>query len=250
MTYGYSPTWDCLSRSLFLVDLNDYTNTTRPNIFRYDYKSKKLYSATINGGKLSSPSFILPIAYTTNTYVVSIDRHLALVSWDGVSTNANVARDSFAVEESPIYSSNHFDNGKVDPEGRLVAGTYRVDNCVKTNSANCSIYLFRKNKDILTLVSNLSSATGMEVRWKFHHETFKKLRYVLVKYLFNILLYIIGLTWNYNSRKVYYADACNFNIVEFEYSPLTGGISKNHKKKNYSSFKRNQNILLQINNFT
>lgn len=163
--FGYSPVWNNATQSLYFVDFVDYSNTTTPNLYRYDYPSKKLYSATINGGQVSNPSFLLPINGTPNTYLLSIDRSIVILNWDGVLTDSNVVRTSRSVEQISIYDTNHFDRGKVDPKGRLVAGTFRLDNCVETNSSMSSIYLFKESGDIVTLVSNLHSTAGMRIDW-------------------------------------------------------------------------------------
>lgn len=157
LSYGYSPFWDDITQSLYFVDFDIVDQC----LFRYDFRQKTLYAAGIEGG-FTNPSFIIPLKNCPSQFAVSIERTVMIIQWDGVSSMARFVRNVTAVEQNPIYDGNHFDRAKVDPKGRLYAGTYRTDYCPSQSaSANGSLYLFEKNHNIQTLIANTKSATGL-----------------------------------------------------------------------------------------
>lgn len=187
--FGYSSFWDDKTQSFFFVD---YTSASQC-LFRYDYKSKMLYGASIDAG-YTTPSFIIPSKCCDNQYAVSIERTVMIIEWDGVSTIARYIRNATAVEQNPIFNTNGLDRGKVDPKGRLVAGTFRTDYCPPTANPNGSFYLFERNQNVKTLITNIKSSAGF--------------------------------AYNTKQQLFYFIDYCNNVIWEFDWDPRTGTIGK------------------------
>lgn len=117
-----------------------------------------------------------------------------LLEWDGVSSKCRYIRNVSAVETDSIYDGNRFDTGKTDPKGHLYVGTYRTDNCVPSSNAYGSLYLFEKNGNIETLITNTTSATG--------------------------------LAFNEKDNLCYFIDLCKNELWEFDWNPSTGQIRK------------------------
>lgn len=161
--------------------------------FRYDFKQKILYAASLDNG-WTDPSFLIPFKGSKNQFLTTIQRTLVIIEWDGVSPKCTYVRNATSVETDPIYAGNRLDSGKVDPKGRLFAGTYRADNCAATSNAYAALYLFEKNLNIETLISNTTSATG--------------------------------LAFNKKEKLFYFIDVCSNVLLEFDWIPSTGQIRK------------------------
>lgn len=109
---SYAAHWDAKTLSLFFVAYNLPTQC----LFRYDYKSKMLYGASIDAGYIL-PGFIIPIECSHNQYAVGIQRTIMIIEWDGFSPVARFIRNATSVEQNPIYNTNGFDRGIVDDKG-------------------------------------------------------------------------------------------------------------------------------------
>ncbi|XP_055296952.1 putative sugar lactone lactonase YvrE [Sitodiplosis mosellana] len=187
LSYGYNPYWDAETQSLYLVD---YLGNREQLFYRYDYAQNRLYSATLAGG-LINPTFALPMI-GHNELAASNDKRIVVINWDGVSPTATTVRNITAIEQNPIYASNHLDIGGIDPEGRLVTGTYRTVGCVRTSDVNGTVYVFRQNGDIVPLIQNLDT--------------------------------VAGFAWNKRKKLFYFFDSCTYTIFEYKWSPETGEI--------------------------
>lgn len=67
-------------------------------------------------------SLVVPVEGTTDQFVVSLDRELAVVTWDGVSEKASSIKKIAEIDNVPDTLDNRFNDGKCDPSGRLWAG--------------------------------------------------------------------------------------------------------------------------------
>lgn len=189
--FGFSPYWDVKSQSLYMTD---YTaGVEDPIYFRYDYAEKHLYSAAVEGG-LYNPSFFLPMAGCKNKFAASSDKRVVVLHWDGVTPNATLVCNMTAIEQDPIYASDHFDSGRVDPKGRLIAGTYRQSLCVRNSDVNGTLYLFKKDGKIVPLIHNTDT--------------------------------IGGLAWDKAKNVFYFFDSCKYTIYEYKWCPRSGRIRK------------------------
>lgn len=164
-----------------------------PCLFRYDGETKTIYGASIDNG-LSSPSFLIPMEGSKDHFVCGIERTLVVLRWDGVSKIATFERNATSVERDSIYKTNAFDKAKVDPKGRLYAGTYRQDFCPASPNPDGALYLFEKNRNILTVLKDIKSLQGVWFNKK------KKLAYTI--------------------------DYCTNYISEYDWSPHSGRFSK------------------------
>lgn len=187
LSYGYSLYWDNSTQNLYFVDFDLVDEC----IFRYDFHNKKLYAASIEGG-YKNPSFIFPLG--NNLFAISIERTIMFIEWDGIASMAKFRGNRTFVEQGEVYAENHFDRGTIDPSGRLVAGTYRTNNCPANTFPNASLYLFEKNRNIYTELSNIKSTTG--------------------------------LAFNTKKKECYFVDYCDNFVSAFDWSPETGYISK------------------------
>ncbi|XP_058116147.1 regucalcin-like [Anopheles ziemanni] len=110
---GEGPVWDIDTQSLYYVDI------LTPTILRYDYKEKRTYSAKLDGAV--TISFIVLVAGKPEHFVIGESNRVLLIHWDGRSEQASHVRTLADLGES--HRNVRFNDGKVDPSGRLYTGT-------------------------------------------------------------------------------------------------------------------------------
>uniref|UniRef100_A0A182JTM0 Regucalcin n=1 Tax=Anopheles christyi TaxID=43041 RepID=A0A182JTM0_9DIPT len=114
---GEGPVWDIDTQSLYYVDINT------PAVLRYDYGENRTYSAKLAGANFIS--FIALVAEQPEHFVIGENNRVTLIRWDGRSDEANHVR--VLADLGPSQSHVRFNDGKIDPSGRLYAGTMQLD---------------------------------------------------------------------------------------------------------------------------
>nr|XP_040226262.2 regucalcin-like isoform X1 [Anopheles coluzzii] len=114
---GEGPVWDIDSQSLYYVDINT------PAVLRYDYGENRTYSAKLAGA--NSISFIALVTGQPEHFVVGENNRVTLIRWDGRSEAASHVR--VLADLGPSQSHVRFNDGKIDPAGRLYAGTMQLE---------------------------------------------------------------------------------------------------------------------------
>ncbi|XP_058453862.1 regucalcin-like [Malaya genurostris] len=174
---GEGPVWDTDTQSLFYVDIMGAA------ILRYDYAENKTYSATIDG--VAPISLIILVQGKPDQYVLGTGHTLTLVSWDGRSEKATFEKTIGDLGESEKHV--RFNDGKVDPQGRLYAGTMRLESMGDIfDQKEGKFYRFDGN-----------------VGGKFYEQK----RDISISN---------GLTWDEQTGKFYYIDSAARDIKEFD----------------------------------
>lgn len=156
-----------------------------------------MYSAGLANGTIR-PTFMFPLDGCKNEFAVGDKRNLLGVKWDGVGKTATLICNTTAIEQDPIYATNSFDSGGIDPKGQLVAGSFRSAGCVRNGDPDATAYLFKKNGDIVPIIRNLSAFPGV--------------------------------AWYEEKKVMYYLNLCSYTIYKCDWSPKTGEISKTHTR--------------------
>lgn len=69
-------------------------------------------------------SLIVPVQDTTDKFIISIGRNLAIVTWDGESSEVSNVEVIAEVDKEGDAQQNRLNDGKADPHGRLWAGNF------------------------------------------------------------------------------------------------------------------------------
>lgn len=194
-TLGEGPHWDSETQSLYYVDI--YKKEF--SIHRHDAKENKIYSASIEGEPYVS--YIIPVAGTTNFFVVGIGRRVGIIQWDGKSSEAKLVRIVFEVDQSDTLQNSAINDGKADPAGRIYCGTVRqdgklnsFDDIFENENYTCGLYRYDNKNGVVQVRDRVRLSNG--------------------------------LAWNKKKNTFYYVDSCDLNIKEFDYDPSTGDICK------------------------
>ncbi|XP_031636598.1 regucalcin-like [Contarinia nasturtii] len=180
-----NPHWDQNTRSLYYVDVV----ASKSYLLRYDYDENRVYQATIDNA--TTLVFMLPIEGAPNHFLVGIDLKAVTVFWDGRSPKAVV--NSTSVFEIDEDSSHRINVVKTDRFGRFYGGSSTMKSCATVTVETAAFYKYTKSTG---LIKN-----------------------------FGDVLRSNGLTWNRSSNKFYYADSCDYNVVEFDWDPDTGNLT-------------------------
>lgn len=132
----------------------------------------------------------MPVEGKLDEFIVGIGPKLVVVRWDGRTPTASIARKYVEVEQG---GNTYFNDGKVDPRGRIFSGT------------------------MFTAASKLPFTTRIGTFYSVE-------KGLVVAHLSNINI-SNGLTWNEKTNKFYYIDSGDLHIKEFDYDPSTGSIS-------------------------
>ncbi|KAJ8944492.1 hypothetical protein NQ318_011750 [Aromia moschata] len=106
---GESPHWDSETQSLYLVDIFGQS------IHKYVPSTKRFTTAHI-GKKIS---IIIPVQGKKDQFIITIDRQIVLIKWDGESKDISILETLYDVETDTDKTLN---DGKCDSTGRLWAG--------------------------------------------------------------------------------------------------------------------------------
>lgn len=175
----------------FFVFFNqiDYLSVGKNNsIFCYNISNGQVSAAYIENE--FGPSFIVPVGGCKNQFAVGLENVVKIIKWDGISSSAQVIRSLPKVERDIV---SHFTYALVDPKGRLYTGTHNKEKLCSA-SPDHGFYLFSKLAKPRRVLKHTRLTTGIAI--------------------------------NRNENKLYFADPCCFNIVEYDWDPKTGEICK------------------------
>nr|CAD7194926.1 unnamed protein product [Timema douglasi] len=189
-TLGEGPHWDNKAKVLYYVDI---TNST---VNKYDPATKKLNTVKIGGGPVS---LVVPIKGKKEQFVISVGRNIAILTWDGKSTAPTKVETLCSVDSDGDKIRNRFNDGKVDPTGRLWAGTMGPESKpAEVELGKGSLFSF--SKDLMTPTTHLTNISIAN-----------------------------GLAWTQDRKTMYYIDSLDLSVDALDFDTTTGKISNRRK---------------------
>lgn len=167
-------------------------------MFRFDWKSSKLYSASIEHA--ASPvavSFVIPAASSPNHLIAGQTQSVLSLKWDGISSKAQQIK---VIASRSSADENDIDRGATSPDGTLymsiIPKTYCKKECVSNYPASAIIFLASGSRSA-SFKDALKPGT-----------------------------YSNGLAFDSKTKKCFVADDCAAAIVETDWNSKDGSLSK------------------------
>ncbi|XP_066157883.1 regucalcin-like [Euwallacea fornicatus] len=187
---GEGPHWDVRSQCLYFVDIfgksiHKYVPLTRQH-------TKAVFDKPV--------SIIIPLKEQTDQFVVTLEREISIVTWDGVSVKTATVQKIAEVDPG---TKNRINDGKCDPRGRLFAGTMGPEHEIGHYSPQAGTLYSLSNGVMKSHASKIGISNG--------------------------------LAWNLLLGKFYYIDSLAYSVDEFNYDVITGNVSN---RRSIFSFKR------------
>ncbi|XP_017785379.1 PREDICTED: regucalcin-like [Nicrophorus vespilloides] len=180
---GEGPHWDQRTQSLYYVDIIGKT------IHKYTPATEKHSKAQLD----ENVSIIIPKDGEPEKFIVTMNRKIVDIEWDGTSPNVKNIKILTEVDKENSVNTNRINDGKCDPKGRLWFGTMggqQMNWQKATNSG--SLFSMDSKCNVTKHVNNICLSNG--------------------------------LTWNADRTKFYYIDSMKFTIDEYDYDDESGKI--------------------------
>ncbi|KAL0879863.1 hypothetical protein ABMA27_002394 [Loxostege sticticalis] len=179
---GEGPHWDARAKALYFVSIQECT------IHKYVPATGEHTKTKLDG----RVGFIVPVEGTTDQFVVGVERKFLVVQWDGKDgSKAKVLKELGEVDKDA--PTTRINDGKVDPRGRLFAGTMGNEDPPGQFQMKAGS-LYRMDGGKFTKL-----AQGITVS--------------------------NGLSWDLEDKAFYYTDSMESNIRRYDYDVETGEIS-------------------------
>nr|CAD7587306.1 unnamed protein product [Timema genevievae] len=185
---GEAPHWDHKAQLLYYVDI------LKSTVYRFNPKNKELTSVKIDGGLVS---LVIPIEDKKNQFIITVGRNLSILTWDGKSDTPTKVEHLHTVDtEEEKADFSVFNDGKVDPTGRLWAGTRTTlgeDDFARHKPGVGSLYSFTKGQQ------PIKHLTGLKIS--------------------------NGLAWSKDLKTMYHIDTDDNKVHAFDFDPVKGKIA-------------------------
>ncbi len=182
--------WDCRTKSVYYGDY--FGSGAKPVLYRYDYVANRHFSASIVGYK-GGVSNLIPMSCAPNQFVAILGTCAVAIYWDGFTGTAIRLRDIVCVDQG--FPNHVVTYAKADPKRRLYEGTAQFSYCDTKVPAESSLYHYDRLQGAVKNFNNLRASSAMD--------------------------------WNIRTGQFYHKDVCQANIMEYQWSALTGELSKN-----------------------
>ncbi|RZC39963.1 SGL domain containing protein [Asbolus verrucosus] len=148
---GEGPHWDVNTQSLYFVDIMGI-------ILKYTAATKTVTKASVPSKHVS---FIVPVANGNNQFIVSWDKELVIISWDGESDNISIVERLCTIGSTPETTDNEFNDGKCDSSGRLWAGTHVIASEFFKTQPLGGLYTLDSKRQLIRQVDKIRIANGL-----------------------------------------------------------------------------------------
>lgn len=180
---GEGPHWDHQTQSLYFVDILKKTiHKYIPSLEKHTY---------LNVDKM--PSFIIPITGSSDRFLISLQRDIAILTWNGIDSTPTSIKVVGTVDCEPELENNRINDGKADPLGNLWAGTMAINADLPVGPIKGTLYSLTSDKKIKSHATNIAISNG--------------------------------LAWSKDLKKMYYIDSAKRGIDQYDFDASTLSIS-------------------------
>lgn len=169
-----------------------------PSITRFDWKSRKWYSASIsNTDTIVSASFVVPASSSSNTLIVGQSTCVSRLNWDGVSSTATRIENIACLSPKDV---NKIDRGATSPNGTLYMSIIPSTHCNKTVASTfpaAGVVYLELGCDSASITTALRPGS-----------------------------YSNGIVFDSKTDKCYIADDCSASIIAYRWKPTDKSLSK------------------------
>ncbi|KAB0795139.1 hypothetical protein PPYR_04817 [Photinus pyralis] len=202
---GEGPHWDNESQSLYWVDI------VKKTIHKYIPSLKKHTHIKVD----KFPSLIVPISGSSDRFIITLQREVAVLTWDGVSSRPTSIETIAIVDTDNALKNNRINDGKVDPLGNLWAGTMAIDGDTPYGPRTGTLFCLSSNKKIRYFEENVGISNG--------------------------------LAWSSDLKKMYYIDSVKRRIDQYDFDATNASITNRQplfslEKHNIPGFPDGQTI--------
>lgn len=145
---GEGPHWDIETQSLYFVDIFGKT------IHKFNPSTGQHTKATFD----KPVSLIVPVKGKRDQFVISIERELSIVTWDGRSEKVSKIEKIAEVDQG---TENRINDGKCDPSGRLWCGTMGPEPENGHVAPSCGSLFSLNNGTVTSHVTNVGISNGL-----------------------------------------------------------------------------------------
>ncbi|XP_076260562.1 regucalcin-like isoform X2 [Rhynchophorus ferrugineus] len=183
------PHWDHKNSILYYVD------TFQATAYRWNSKTNAVTYQKFDGR--NSIGTITPIKDRDGQFIVSSDRYIYHLEWDGQENNTGVIKELFLVE--PTKPKNQFNDGKADINGTLWLGTLTREPDLSVSPSGGNLYQ-------MALCSHPS-----------HKQYEERIAGTTISN---------GLCWSCNNNHFFYIDSAKKTIDKYKFDVNTGSLGE------------------------
>jgi len=180
---GEGPHWNADKEELLYVDIFGKA------VLRYIPKTQECFKVTVDAGPVS---LVTPIAGRPNHYLITVERDVQVMEWDGVSPTPTSLKKLHTVDDH--CPTNRINDGKCDKKGRLWAGTMGYEPAPgQLDAKRGTLYTFDLDGKVVKHFDQIDIANGLD--------------------------------WTGDGKTMYYIDSFSYRIDAFDYDGEKGTIT-------------------------
>lgn len=152
--HAEGPHWEPKAEVLYYVD------TFKATAYRFNPKTKGVTSIKL--AERNSIGTIMPIKNKKDQFIVSADRYIYHLAWNGLKNNTGKVTELLKIEAKK--PKNQFNDGKADVKGNMWIGTLTRDQDLGVSKKGGSLYKFVPNNKKFSceqMISNVGISNGI-----------------------------------------------------------------------------------------
>jgi len=158
-------------------------------VHRYVPATGENAKVTVDAGPVS---LVVPVANEPNKYLISVERDVHIMEWDGKSSTPQKLKKLYTVDDH--CKTNRINDGKCDSKGRLWAGTMGYEPAPgKLDAKKGTLYSFDLKGNVVKHFDEIDIANG--------------------------------LAWTSDNSTFYYIDSFSYRVDVFDFNDVTGTLS-------------------------